>query len=214
MLVDVLKAHGDLPGQFAGVRHAERARTPDQPSQVQPLDILHDQHRAAVDFAGIVGADDLRVVESADGLHLALEASDGPLVLDAALGQHLQGDDAVQLGVQGLVDRAHAAVPKFLQELVFAKLAGDGKRHRGPVVLVASAVMCSAGLPPTALARAKATPHSGSAKSGSSETGERSRATSESLASCSVASVVWQVEQASRCEASTSEASSESLPTA
>ena len=78
VLVDILKAHGHLPGQFAGVRHAEPARTPDQPSQIQPLDILHDQHRMAVDFAGVVGADDLRVVEPADGLHLALEAARWP----------------------------------------------------------------------------------------------------------------------------------------
>ena len=76
-----------------------------------------------------MGADDLGVVEPADGLHLALEACDGPLVLDAALGQHLQRDDALQLGVQCLVDRAHAAVPEFREELVFAKLAGDGKGH-------------------------------------------------------------------------------------
>ena len=53
---------------------------------------------------------------------------DGPLVLDAALDQHLQGDHAVQFGVQCLVDRAHAAATEFLQELVFAKLTRDGKR--------------------------------------------------------------------------------------
>ena len=82
-------------------------------------------------LAGVVGADDLRVVEPADGLHLALEARDGPLVLDAALGHDLQRDHAIQLGVQCLVDRAHAAVPEFLQEFVFAKLAGDGKGHHG-----------------------------------------------------------------------------------
>ena len=131
VLVDVLKTHGNLPGEFAGVRHAEPAGMRDQPRQVQPLDILHDQHRAAVDFAGVVGADDLRVVQPADGLHLAFEACDGPLVLDVALGQHLDRDNPVELGVQGLVDGAHAAVPELLEELVFAKLAGDGKRHHG-----------------------------------------------------------------------------------
>ena len=47
--------------------------------QVQAVDELHDQHRRAVDLPGVVGLDDVRVGEAADGLHFAFEAGDGLL---------------------------------------------------------------------------------------------------------------------------------------
>jgi hypothetical protein len=91
------------------------------------VDELHDQHRRAVDLAGVVGLDDVRVCQSADGLHLAIEAGERLSVSHAASGKDLQGNHAIELRVQRLVDRAHAPLSELTDELVFPE--GFGKRR-------------------------------------------------------------------------------------
>ena len=61
----------------------------------------------------------------------ATESGDRPLVLQQLGRQHLDGHDAVHLGVDGLVDRAHAAGTELLQELVLAQLLGGRCRCAG-----------------------------------------------------------------------------------
>ena len=58
---------------------------PDDFRQVQAVDELHDKDRSAVDLPGVVGPDEVRMVEPADGLHFALEAG------DCALARALSG---------------------------------------------------------------------------------------------------------------------------
>ncbi len=74
------------------------------------------------------------MVQPPDGLHLAFEAGDGVLIAQPAAGQNLDGHDAVQLGVQCLVDPAHAAAAEFFENLVFAEhlghVAGKGDSPR------------------------------------------------------------------------------------
>ena len=89
------------------------------------------EHRHAVDFPGVEGRDDARVVELADRLHFALESGDGLGVVHPLFGDHLQGDDAVELGVQGLVDRAHAALAEFLQKAILAERTQGERFGRG-----------------------------------------------------------------------------------
>ena len=50
----------------------------------------------------------MRVVQGGDGAGLALEAPPQVGIRSHMLGQHLDGDGAVQTGVRGPVDFAHA----------------------------------------------------------------------------------------------------------
>ncbi len=101
--------------------------TADNLRQVQPFDELHDQDGHAVDLAGVVGQDDVGMGQPADGPHLACEAGHGLRVGPASAGEDLQRHHAIELGVQGLVNPAHAAAAQLLQHLVFAQRL----RHRG-----------------------------------------------------------------------------------
>ena len=85
---------------------------------------LQRHERQAVDLADVVDLDDVGVPEPGDGLGLDAEPGEvvGPRLLPAA--DHLQGDQAVQAGLAGLVDDPHAPFAELLQDLV----AGD----RGP----------------------------------------------------------------------------------
>ena len=69
----------------------------------------------AVGFAGIGGADDVGMIEPTDRLHLPFEAADCVRVLHAVAGEDFEGDDLLEFGVEGLVDRAHAAVADFFE---------------------------------------------------------------------------------------------------
>ena len=89
VFVGVLQPQGGLAGQLAGVTDRERPAAADQLCQVQPLDVLHDQHRLALDLPGVVRADDVGMVQPADGLHLPFKSCYRLIVVRAALGQHL-----------------------------------------------------------------------------------------------------------------------------
>ncbi len=64
-LVGRTQADRHLADDLAGVGHGQRADAIDDLGQVEPLDVFHDQVVAAFGLAGIHGADDVRMVESA-----------------------------------------------------------------------------------------------------------------------------------------------------
>ncbi len=107
--VDALQPQGGLTDDLAGVGHAQRTAALHDLRQVQPVNVFHDQEPGALDLPGIQGPHDVRVVHASGGLDFAFEAGDGLLVLSAGFRQDLQRHDALQLGVQGLVDHPHAA---------------------------------------------------------------------------------------------------------
>ena len=77
-------------------------------------------------LADVEDLDDVGVLELGDGLGLGQEAGGG-LGAGVRAGQdHLQGDDAVEPDLAGLVDDAHAAAAQLAHDLV----AGDGDRCR------------------------------------------------------------------------------------
>ena len=55
---------------------------------------------------------------SAERLGFALEARQRLRVLGDIIGQELQGDEAIELGVFGLVDHTHAAAAELLDDAV------------------------------------------------------------------------------------------------
>src|SRR5438477_374209 len=78
-----------------------------------------------------------RVAQAGDGFGLDLEAE---AVLRRGVGagqEHLEGDDAVELQVAGLVDDAHAAAPQLAEDLVARhgrqRPPGGGGRGEGLV---------------------------------------------------------------------------------
>ncbi len=80
--------------------------------------VLQREERQAAVLADVVNLDDVRVPQPGDRQRLAPEA------LELLRGgvrpgeDHLQGDDAVQAPLPGLVDDAHAAAAQLLQNVV------------------------------------------------------------------------------------------------
>ena len=121
VLVGVLQPEGRLPDQLAGVGDRQRPAVLHQLIEVQAVDEFHHQELRAVDLAGVECADDVRMVNRADDLHLALEAGDGLRVIEQPLRQDFQGHGLVELDVPGPIDRAHAAFAQLLEQFVVAQ---------------------------------------------------------------------------------------------
>ena len=64
------------------------------------------------------------MVHASDGFGLSAEPVHGGLVGDGAEAEDLEGDPAVEGGLLGLVDDAHAAVADFSEDAEFAELGG------------------------------------------------------------------------------------------
>ena len=86
--------------------------------QVAALDQPHVDVEAAVDFAVVMDRDDVRAVQSCRGVGFAAESPLKVLVLRQIRGQHLDGDDAVGVGVMGAPHLAHAAAAQQLDQAV------------------------------------------------------------------------------------------------
>ena len=69
-------------------------------------------------FADLVDRADVGMVQSGSGLRFALKALEGLRVVGYIVGQELQGDEAAELGVLGLVDDAHAAAAELFDDAV------------------------------------------------------------------------------------------------
>ena len=124
-LVGAGEAGGDLGGDVHGLGDRQGAAV--QPvAQRLPLVEGHgDEQRAVLGLADLVDGADVGVVDLRGGPRLAQEP---PLLLlgGAALaGEELQGHQAVELQVAGLVDHAHAAAAEALQDLVVRDGAAD-----------------------------------------------------------------------------------------
>ena len=122
VLVGALEPQRRLADDFASVGYPQWAASPHHLVQVQAVEQFHDEEAGPGDFAGVVGMDDIGMLHRPDGLHFPLEAGDGLCILKPSLGQYLDRHMAIQFGVQGLVNRAHAPRAKLFQELVFAEL--------------------------------------------------------------------------------------------
>jgi hypothetical protein len=66
------------------------------------------------------------VFEHGDGLGFALEAGTELGVVGEGLGQHFDGDVAIEVGIVGFVDGGHAAAPEFASDFVTADFLHGG----------------------------------------------------------------------------------------
>ncbi len=93
----------------------------DRVAEVRALEELHRHvEEPVLLLAEVVHGDDVRVVEEGGRLGLALEALEGLVAGRRAHGERLQGDEAVEDGVLGLVDLAHRAVAELTDDPVLA----------------------------------------------------------------------------------------------
>ena len=94
--------------------------------EIDALDKFHDQVMRAVLFAVVEERDDVFVGQAGGGLGLAVEAFDHHRLGGHVRGQHLESHRPAQLGVDGLVDRPHAAGGNVVDDLVFSQPARMG----------------------------------------------------------------------------------------
>ena len=136
------------------------------------VDVLHRDVVDAVLLAGVVDRHDVRVVELRGALGLAQEVLQRLRILLQRVGQHLERDDAVEHGVLGLVDDAHAAAAELAEDLVAARLGGARGAPPRPAPAAAASRACSR---QRARARrgAPRRPRSGSRRRGSSRRARR-----------------------------------------
>src|SRR5262249_27257758 len=87
----------------------------------------HREERPALVLADLVDPHDAGVVEGGCQLRLGLEAADAVLGRKRPGADHLDGDDAVEPEVSGLVDDAHAST----SQLAFDRVTGDAGSAAG-----------------------------------------------------------------------------------
>src|SRR5436309_722036 len=80
------------------------------------LQQLHGDKRLAFVLIDVVDGADVRMVERGSSLRLSPEAFQGLMILRQGFWQELQCDEAMELGVFGLVDHAHAAATELLKD--------------------------------------------------------------------------------------------------
>ena len=89
-----------------------------QRAQVLTLDVLHGDELHAIPFTEVVNANDVAMGDPLGQPQFLLEAVNDRGILRQVGTNHLQRDHAIEFQIARLVDRAHAALPQRLQDLV------------------------------------------------------------------------------------------------
>ena len=97
----------------------------------RPLDQLQDQRAASLDlvFRNAVDGGDVRVVEAGQDLGFPLEPGEAIRISREGVGEDLQRDLAVELGVGGLPDLAHAALANEGGHVIVPEAGASGQGH-------------------------------------------------------------------------------------
>ena len=97
-------------------------------AKVDPVDELHEEKAEGAGRPKIEDGDNVRVIEPGEDAGLAVEAFlEGGVGCPRSWPEDLQGDEAVELGLAHLVNRAHAAGPDQFEDLEVREL----RRHLG-----------------------------------------------------------------------------------
>jgi hypothetical protein len=98
-----------------------------------PFQQFHGDERLAFMLANLVDRADIRVIQRGGGAGFPLKAIERLFVFQRIWREKLQGDEAAEGCIFGLVNDTHAAAAKFLQNAVVANGAPDhlGKRPVG-----------------------------------------------------------------------------------
>ncbi len=102
---------------------------PDAISQRRALNQFEDQRPRFLGFLDAVDGGDVGVVEAGEDLRFPLEPGQPIRIRREGVRQDLQRDLAVELGVGGLPDLAHAAFPEQSGDVVVAEAGADAEGH-------------------------------------------------------------------------------------
>jgi hypothetical protein len=81
-------------------------------------------------LANLMNRADIRMIQGRSGLCLALEARQRLWIFDDRIRQKLQGHEATQVEVLGLVDDPHTATTEFLDNAVMRDGLADHRQQR------------------------------------------------------------------------------------
>ncbi len=117
LLVGLLEARRDLERDFDRLVYLERPRG-ERFLEAPSLDERHRDERRALGLSDLMDGADIRVVESRRGAGLLDETGFRFRVALELGGKELQGDDAAEARILGLVDHAHAALADLVEDFV------------------------------------------------------------------------------------------------
>lgn len=98
------------------------------------LDELHRDEVRPVRLLNRENLDDIRMIQGSDGFCFALKAGAAFFVLGQLIGEDLEGDLPVQLGVFGQIDIAHTAGANLLQDIVVGEGLADHDWTRAAIL--------------------------------------------------------------------------------
>ncbi len=110
---------GDLPRQSQRFRDWNRAMA-DPRREIFAVDQLHGDERPGAFASGVVDVGDVRVIQGGERPGFTGEAHDAVGVGGEGVGQDLQRDVTIELGVAGPVDLAHPAGSDRSHDLVLS----------------------------------------------------------------------------------------------
>ena len=98
--------------------------------QVLALDEFHHQRTDTVGFFETVDVRDVGMIQRGEGLRFAGEPCEPFGVAREDIGQHLDGDVAIELRVSRAIDLTHAAGAEGHEDLIRAEAGAGSKCHR------------------------------------------------------------------------------------
>jgi hypothetical protein len=115
--VSCLKSAGNLPGAICSKIY--RQRTAFQFfSECFPLDKSHHDEGNSIRFPDFVNRTDVGMIKLGNGLSLTQQTFLQFFATTTGRGQKFQCYNAVEAGVSGFIDNAHAPFPEFLEDLI------------------------------------------------------------------------------------------------
>jgi hypothetical protein len=124
LVVGLGEAFGDFDAEIENAGHPEPLFF-DDVSELLAADELHDHESDAFRIVDLVDHGDVGMLKGSGGLRLLDEAALALGIGDEVGRQNLESDLAVQLGVHGTVDDAHAAAAQLIEDLVMRKRSPD-----------------------------------------------------------------------------------------
>src|SRR6185312_3123099 len=123
-LVRVFETGANLTAEFDDLLSRQNALFHHQRLDGLSFQVLHRDVEKAVDFAGVVDGDDIRVIHQAGGASFVLEAAEHFLVLHAMhVNAHgLERDRAADVGIHRAVHESHRTAPQLTHDFVTSDL--------------------------------------------------------------------------------------------
>ena len=112
------EAQTNLADDVAGLAGGKFALLREEGLQIPAFHVVHGDELDVARRADVEDADDVAVGDETGQDQFLLEALQNVGIVGQFAADDFQGDDAVQLAVHGLVDRAHAAFAEHLQDFV------------------------------------------------------------------------------------------------